>query len=182
MPAKKQITREKILSAGVDIIRRDGESGVNTLSLAKELNCSTQPIYLSFKNIGELKEALREEAEKIFLEYISKEIESGKYPEYKAYGMAYVLFAMRDKNLFSFLFLRDRKGARDKDESWSRAIATIKSGGVSDEKEAERIQLNMWIYVHGIAAMCATGYVDFSEEEVATLITDNYRAVKELKR
>lgn len=41
MPAKKQITKEKILAAAMKILKKDGMEAVNVKRLAKELNCST---------------------------------------------------------------------------------------------------------------------------------------------
>lgn len=51
MPAKKQITKDMILDAALTILKQDGMQAVNIKALAKTLNCSTQPVYLSFKGI-----------------------------------------------------------------------------------------------------------------------------------
>ena len=44
MPAKKQVTREMILSAAFALLRERGVRAVNVKDVAKRLNCSTQPI------------------------------------------------------------------------------------------------------------------------------------------
>lgn len=51
MPAKKQVTKEMILGAALRVLMEGGTEAVNVKSLAAELGCSTQPIYLSFDNI-----------------------------------------------------------------------------------------------------------------------------------
>ena len=50
MPAKKLITRQKIIDTAFQIVQMDGMDSLNMRNLAKMCNCSTQPIYLSFKN------------------------------------------------------------------------------------------------------------------------------------
>ena len=48
MPAKKQVTKEMILNAALKLLQEQGYDAVNLRQLAKELGCSTQPVYLSF--------------------------------------------------------------------------------------------------------------------------------------
>ena len=62
MPAIKKVSREAIVDAAVEVLRDGGFSTVNARSVAKKLGCSTQPIYSSFQNMGELKAALRARA------------------------------------------------------------------------------------------------------------------------
>ena len=74
MPAKKQITKDAIIKAAIDIVREHGIDAVNVRSLAKKLKCSTQPIYLSFKGMDELKQELIKSAEKAYDKYIEQSI------------------------------------------------------------------------------------------------------------
>ena len=39
--------------------------------------------------------------------------------------------------------------------------------------------LEMWVYVHGIAAMIATDYLDWDEELISRMLTDAYEGMKE---
>lgn len=55
MPAKRIITREMIIEKALEIAKEKDFSFINARLLAKELNCSTQPIYWSFKNMDDLK-------------------------------------------------------------------------------------------------------------------------------
>ncbi len=174
MPANKTITREKILQAAIAVLRRSGEESVNTLSVAKELNCSTQPIYLSFENIDSLRLAMRKEAEKEYLDFLEGELADESYPPYKAYGRGYIRFAMREKKLFRFLFLSDRQGRAKPDESWDISVRMIREKLGISQAQAEKFHFEQWIFVHGIAAMCATGFRDFSEEEIDELLSDSF--------
>ena len=62
MPAAKKISRDRILDAAVQVLRDGGFFAINARSVARKLGCSTQPIYLSFRNMDELKAALTERA------------------------------------------------------------------------------------------------------------------------
>lgn len=98
MPAKKRIPREKILSAAMDILRLEGIQAVNVKALARSLDCSTQPIYLSFESMDGLREQLNSEAVRFFLD----EIGYGDGKDVNLYGMPYIRFAQKEKSFFSF--------------------------------------------------------------------------------
>ena len=63
MPAVKKISRDRILDAAVQVLRDGGFSAINARSVARKLGCSTQPIYLSFRNMDELKAALTDDVD-----------------------------------------------------------------------------------------------------------------------
>lgn len=55
MPAAKRISKEAIIDAAAAVLRIGGFEAINARSVAEALGCSTQPIYLSFRNMEELK-------------------------------------------------------------------------------------------------------------------------------
>ena len=48
MPPKIRITKESIVATAVDLVRRDGAGAINARTIAKELSCSTQPVFSNF--------------------------------------------------------------------------------------------------------------------------------------
>lgn len=74
MPAAKRITGEEIISAAFCVLRESGFAAVNARSVAKKLGCSTQPIYLCFKNMKELKAALTARAAQQHIEQVRRSI------------------------------------------------------------------------------------------------------------
>ena len=36
----------------------------------------------------------------------------------------------------------------------------------------------MWIYVHGIATMCATSYLDWDKDMISRMLTDAYEGMR----
>ena len=58
MPGKKRILRDDILDAAVRVIQQSDTGTLTMRTLAKELGCSTQPIYYEFQNQEKLTEEL----------------------------------------------------------------------------------------------------------------------------
>ena len=94
MPPKEKIVKEDILAAAVKLVREQGEEGINARAIAAKLGCSTQPIFSNFASMDEVKAAVIEECGRIYEAYIQREQASGKWKPYKAFGMAYIRFAM----------------------------------------------------------------------------------------
>lgn len=79
-------------------------------ALAAELGCSVKPIFGLFKNMEEVQQEVGIAAYELYQKYLLEDMTSGKYPPYKASGMAYIRFAKDEKELFKLLFMRDRSG------------------------------------------------------------------------
>ena len=61
MPRTKRIEKEDILRAAVQVVRTQGEGALSVRGIAKELGCSTQPLYSEFGSMEELRAALTAE-------------------------------------------------------------------------------------------------------------------------
>jgi len=180
MPPRIKITREEIVRAALELVRRDGAEAVNARQLAKALNCSTQPIFSNFSSMEELKLAVVTAADALYQAYTKREIESDQYPVYKAAGMAYIRFAREERELFKLLFMRDRSDEVIPEETEdTRAIAGIVQAttGFAGDR-AKLFHLEMWAYVHGIAAMMATGFLELDADLVSEMMTDAYQGLR----
>jgi len=100
MPPKVKITREEIIKTALELVKIGGEESINARAVAGALNRSTQPIFSNFASMNELRDVVIAEAYNLYLTFTQSEIASGKYPEYKASGIAYIRFAMEEKELF----------------------------------------------------------------------------------
>ncbi len=180
MPPKVKITKEDIINAAVDIVKGSGAQAVNARNIASVLSCSTQPIFSNFSTMEDLRFAVIERAEAICGEYIRREIESGKYPVYKASGMAYIRFAKEEKELFKLLYMRDRSEESAPNETTlsNQMTDIVQNNTGIDAQEAKLFHLEMWAYVHGIATMFATGYLDLDWELVSNMLTDAYQGLR----
>lgn len=180
MPPKVKITREDIIRAAIEIVRKNGAVALNARNVAAALNCSTQPVFSNFATMEELRLAVAEEADKLCGEYIQREVESGKYPVYKSSGMAYIRFAKEEKELFKLLYMRDRSGEVIPEETeLGNEMETLVNHNTGLEgMDAKLFHLEMWAYVHGIATMFATGFLDLDWELVSKMLTDSYQGLK----
>ena len=180
MPKSVTITKESIINATVELVRREGADAINARAVARELNVSTQPIFSNFASINDLFIATVERSVEIFREYMQRELESGIYPDYKASGMAYIRFAKEQKELFKLLYMRDRTGEGYTEEeslfSEMEKMVHDSTGLVGDD--TTKFHFEMWTLVHGIATMLATNYLTLKEEAISAIITDVYQGLK----
>ena len=181
MPPKVKITKEEIIRTAVEIVRRDGADALNARVIAKELNCSTQPVFSNFASMEDLRRAVADAADRLYQEYIDREIRSREYPAYKASGMAYIRFATEESELFRLLFMRDRSAepVPTETEELRKIYGIAQTSTGFDKDRIKFFHLEMWAYVHGIAAMTATGYLSFDTELVSEMVTDAYQGLKQ---
>lgn len=178
MPPKTKLTREKIIEAAVQTVRESGADALNARDLAQRLGCSTQPIFSNFASMGDVRLAVVAEADRLYEEMCRREIESAKYPPYKASGMAYIRFAAEEKELFKLLYMRDRREESLPSEADSRMTSTVMGNTGLEKQDAELFHLEMWAFVHGIAVMIATNYLPLEWELISSILTDAYEGLK----
>ena len=179
MPPKVKITKEDIINSAIEIIRKDGEVSVNARSIAKHLNCSTQPIFSNFATMEELQKEILAQSHNIYLSFLESEAKSGKYPRYKAFGMAYIRFAKEEKNLFKMLFMCDRSGKElSSTEDFETSVNMIMEANEVNRETASLMHLEMWTFVHGIASMLATSFLNLEWELVSNMLTDAYLGIR----
>ena len=157
MPRKFMFTREEVLAAALDLAREQGITAVTARGLGEKLGSSSKPIFSLFENMEDVLSAVMEAADELYQNYLKEDMASGKYPPYKASGMAYIRFAKEEKELFRLLFMRDRS---------------------HESLNAYLFHLEMWIYVHGMATMLATSYLELDEEFISRVLTDGYEGMK----
>ena len=180
MPPKVKITKDDIINTAVEIARKNGAEAINARNVAAALGCSTQPVFTNFSSMDELRLAVIKKADEMCEEYMKSEIESGKYPPYKASGMAYIRFAKEEKELFKLLYMRDRskESIPESTEQTDRMEGFIKDGTGLSENDAKLFHLEMWAYVHGIATMLATGFLELDFELISKILTDSYLGMR----
>lgn len=180
MPPKFKFTRDEITNAALNVTRKNGIFGLTARALAAELGCSVKPIFGLFKNMEEVGQEVFIASDLLYQNYLREDMAKGKYSPYKASGMAYIRFAKEERELFKLLFMRDR--SREKIEENKEEIRPLmqliqQNLGISED-EAYLFHLEMWLYVHGIATMIATSYLDWDDEFISRVLTDAYMGLK----
>lgn len=179
MPPVNRFTREEMVRAAVELVRRHGAEALTARALANELGCSAKPIFGLFENMEEVRAAVLTEAKRHYEATLAADMAKGEFPPYKASGMAYVRFATEERELFRLLFMCDRSGQTisENREEIASILALLQNQLQIDEDTAYRLHLELWVFVHGLATMLATGYVPWNTEQVSQLLTDAYQAL-----
>ena len=146
-----------ILNAALELLKKRGYDAVNINRLAKELGCSTQPVYLSFSGM----EALISMAVEEFWKYMASESPDGRIC---LYDMSYIRFAKEQPRLFCFLFMRPNAFGEIRQALVPMIEASIGEPMEAyriDHQEADLLHNQLWMHAHGIAD---TFVVSFSSE------------------
>lgn len=160
MPPKNKVDKEQIIEAAFDIMKKEGFEAITTRRLADILQCSTQPIYYTFKNMEDLKKEVYVKACKFF----EQEVYKRKNPndiEFLAVGVSYIMTAREERNLFRFITMGNNYSLQGVEE--------LVKGANLPNKESY-LFLNMWIYAHGIATIVASNDVGVKEENIRELL------------
>lgn len=176
MARKVQISKDVILQAALGMLIRDGYSSINVKTLAQEIGCSTQPIVWHFDNMEGLRRALAEYAQNYAN---NKMLATGNnaVEAFEHMGRAFVEIAVKEPNLYKFLYLDGSKGKAvhhfDAIITSEQNAETIKKIaeflGIKEENVGRYLQ-NTMIYAHGIATLVATNVITATEEEMMLMI------------
>ncbi|MCR5200330.1 MAG: TetR/AcrR family transcriptional regulator [Saccharofermentans sp.] len=176
MARKTTIGKDVILEAALQMLIADGYESINIRTLAEKIGCSSQPLVWHFENMEGLRKALAVYAR----EYAVAKANPGKREGAAAFefmGRAYIKMAMKEPNLFKFLYLGgcplDKPLSLNDISSEADSEAMIGSisaqTGLAPDKVIKVIQDTI-MYSHGIATMIATGVFNAPEKQVMALI------------
>ena len=179
MPPKCRFTREEIIQAALDLTAEKGVGALTARGLAQRLGSSAKPIFGLFANMEEVQQEVVKAANLRYQEYLRQDMSAGRYPPYKASGMAYIRFAREQKELFKLLFMRDRTHEeKDAGDELEALLGLIQKNMGLSRDDAYRFHLEMWIYVHGIATMIATAYLEWDMDFISAALTDAYQGLR----
>ena len=156
MPSQIKFPPEIILAQALEIVRQEGLDALSARRIAKELDCSTQPIYKSYKSMLELQNAVIEKAKEYALAYFSQELEP--LSPFLSFGLRYFQCAQEEQPLFGLLFLDGLIGITL--ESMGQPFRSLLEGLKDDpslqglpEESLKRLGTNMWVYLHGLTTL-----------------------------
>jgi len=102
MPPRQRFSRDSIIAAAVRVVKAQGPEGLNARTIARELGCSTQPLYSIFASMEEIEQAVITACLPIPMEYMlgAEDRES----QFLSIGMGYLQFAQSEPGIFRLLF------------------------------------------------------------------------------
>lgn len=171
MPPKQRITREMILDKSFEMFSSEGMDCVNARSVAKALNCSTQPIFSYFTGMDDLKNALEQRAKNDFETAVVSKANEGL----KSVSVAYVRFAADQPRLFAHLFMQieQENGGEPLSKEIRARVSEVEAAreGLDDE-QAFALCASIWVYAHGLATACAVALLSLNDEQIALRVTN----------
>ena len=182
MPPKPKFSKEEIIDAALDIVSRDGVAALTARELGEKLGCSSSPIFTVFKSMDEVMQAIRVEAMRRYDKYVSRARDY--YPSFKAIGILMLRYAKEQPKLFQLLFMTENAQARRFDDVFDALGETAKlciefvtdDYGLTEEQARFLFQY-VWTFTYGVSAMSATGMCDFSEDELISMLGNEFMSV-----
>ena len=187
MPPKAKFTKEQITKAALGVVSEKGVQALTAKELGAALGTSTTPIFTVFNSMQEVQDAVMLAAMERFEEYAHKAAHLG--PVFKQVGMQMILFAKEEPKLYQLIFMSSISEAQTFDDIYAHL------GSVADEcldvlqkdydlskENAKTLFEHVWIHTFGIGALCATGVCDFSHEQIAEMLTQDFTAMMMLMK
>ena len=178
MPPTVRFTRDAVLHAACQLMRRDGMEALNARAIAKELGGSTQPIFRLFTNMEDLHRELILYVARQFQAHAEADMAQSDSP-YIQLCTTYLLYGRDEPELFKLLFMRDRvsEGQYSDQTNFDLVFNIIKKETPLDDETALRFFERTWLFIHGLAVCIATKYIPCQDERyLISMVKEAYNA------
>lgn len=105
-----------------------------------------------------------------------QKMQSGNTSEGDLFGISYIRFAMEEKALFRYLFMRSNALSEIKEAlapMIEHSIAGLMSQYRIGHAEADYLHDQLWMQAHGIASMIATDFCTWDTEKIQQMLADS---------
>lgn len=178
MPPTVRFTRDAVLHAACQLMRREGMEALNARAIAKELGGSTQPIFRLFTNMEDLHRELILYVARQFQAHAEADMAQSDSP-YIQLCTTYLLYGRDEPELFKLLFMRDRvsEGQYSDQTNFDLVFNIIKKETPLDDETAMRFLERTWLFIHGLAVCIATKYIPCQDERyLISMVKEAYNA------
>lgn len=178
MPPTVRFTRDAVLHAACQLMRREGMEALNARAIAKELGGSTQPIFRLFTNMEDLHRELILYVARQFQAHAEEDMAQSDSP-YIQLCTTYLLYGRDEPELFKLLFMRDRvsEGQYSVQTNFDLVFNIIKKETPLDDETALRFFERTWLFIHGLAVCIATKYIPCQDERyLISMVKEAYNA------
>lgn len=178
MPPTVRFTRDAVLHAACQLMRREGMEALNARAIAKELGGSTQPIFRLFTNMEDLHRELILYVARQFQAHAEADMAQSDSP-YIQLCTTYLLYGRDEPELFKLLFMRDRvsEGQYSDQTNFDLVFNIIKKETPLDDETALRFFERTWLFIHGLAVCIATKYISYQDERyLISMVKEAYNA------
>lgn len=169
---KKEIDKQRILDAAYKLAVRGGIESLTARNIAKAVNCSTQPIYLEFKNMQDLRNQV--------LARISDELKSNTLQQNFTgeplidLDLSYLYFAKEHVDLFGAMFVDGKFGNQMiVDTLMGLGLEKFKQQFDAEQFSEERLNhivISNWIAATGLATLLINKMANFSQAQMISVL------------
>ena len=178
MPPTVRFTRDAVLHAACQLMRREGIEALNARAIAKELGGSTQPIFRLFTNMEDLHRELILYVARQFQAHAEADMAQSDSP-YIQLCTTYLLYGRDEPEVCSLLFMRDGGSHGQYRDEWNFDLVfnIIKKETPLDDETALRFFERTWLFIHGLAVCIATKYIPCQDERyLISMVKEAYNA------
>ncbi|WP_336402199.1 TetR/AcrR family transcriptional regulator [Lacticaseibacillus pabuli] len=171
MARHKTITREQILESAYRLVVEQGFKRFTARNIAAEIGCSTQPIYLEFSNMAELREAVMDRIKQELTDNFDKVYTNDPVIDL---ALTYIDFASENRNLYQAVFVEDHFGVDDMrafaiSSAMNRLDQHPEIGNLTQMQKANVIS-GLWIVATGIADLMTSGFITLSHAQMVDIL------------
>ena len=160
MPPTVRFTRDAVLHAACQLMRREGMEALNARAIAKELGGSTQPIFRLFTNMEDLHREL--------ILYVARQFQAHAEADMAQSDSPYIQLCTRD---------RVSEGQYSDQTNFDLVFNIIKKETPLDDETALRFFERTWLFIHGLAVCIATKYIPCQDERyLISMVKEAYNA------
>lgn len=174
------VTKERILSAALNLVRSGGPSALTARRLCEALGCGANAIFSSFGSIQGVRDAVKKEARALYRRRVSAGFSLN--PPFKGFGMALLWFAMDETQLYSLVMEADMptESFEDYVDTYvgfkQESLAAITASFGLRGHDAEMLYYQMVLVVLGLAQASTRGGCPLSIPQVSGILGKNVRA------
>ena len=172
MTKKKKIDKQRILDAAYKLAVRGGIESLTARNIAKAVNCSTQPIYLEFENMQDLRNQV--------LARISDELKSNTLQQNFTgeplidLDLSYLYFAKEHVDLFRAMFVDGKFGNQMiVDTLMGLGLEKFKQQFDAEQFSEERLNhmvISNWIAATGLATLLINKMANFTQAQMISVL------------
>lgn len=181
---RKVYTKDQILKAAHEVVLESGFEKFTARNVAKKMGISTQPIYLEFKNMEDLKRTLLQKIQTdLTRKFMSQPITGDLTVDAP---VRYVEFALKKPKLFKALFVDPKGGGpimyEYSIEFYKELSKQSRRFGKLPKEDYELLHLEAWIVVNGLITMLLAGIITLTREELIELVQQLIEDISEGKK
>ena len=174
------VTKERILSAAIDLVRSGGPSALTARGICTRLDCGANAFFSAFGSIQGVRDATREEARKLYRKRVGDGFMLN--PPFKGFGMAFIWFAIDEPHLFSMIMEAQTQPTSYKDyiDTYvgfkEESLSAITDTFGLQEEDAEMLYYQLILVALGLAFTCTSGKSPLTIPQVSEILGKNVRA------